>query len=70
MSNINRWVNLETWERVVSKQRLSGNWKPTVSFKRIHGSNYTPYSRGSAAWNIAANYILAKTAQARFERKS
>lgn len=64
---MNKWTD---GKNVVVAAECPGEyWYPVVSLRRVSGSNYTPYQKGSASWLKAANRALANHAQSNFERR-
>jgi len=64
---MNKWTDGKNI--VVSSTCPGEYWYPVVNRKRVSGSNYTPYTKGSAAWVAAANRTLASAARTNFESR-
>lgn len=64
---MNKWTD---GNQIVTAQECPGEyWYPVISSRRVRGSNYTPYQKGSEAWKQAANRALASHARSNFETR-
>lgn len=62
---MNKWTDGKNV--VVSETCPSEDWYPVINFKRVHGSTYEPYKKGSAQWLKEANRDLSNRARSNFE---
>jgi len=69
---INCWS--DGWRTIEAEMQPPDNghgpYMPIVSFRRVVGASYRPYTQGSADWRYRANLRLARAAYANLQEQS